>query len=399
MFAPVGELDFVAVCRQMLDFWDANRIFERLQEQNRGGPRYSFIDGPITANNPMGVHHAWGRTYKDAFQRYKAMCGFDQRFQNGFDCQGLWVEVEVERALGLGDKRAIEAMGLEAFARACRERVLRFAALQTEQSRRLGQWMDWERSYYTMSDDNVAHIWHFLRRCHDRGWIARGHRVMPWCTRCGTSISQHEMLESHAELTHRSMTVAFPVEGREASYLVAWTTTPWTLPANVALAVHPALPYEGVQVGDRRYYVAAAARPRLPGFSDVRDRLLGADLVGLRYRGAFDDVPAQHGVEHRVVAWSEVAAEEGTGIVHIAPGCGEEDHDLGRAEGLAVIAPVDEEGRYRGGFGALEGVRVAEAAAAVGARLRAAGLLVREAPHRHRYPTCWRCGEELIFRT
>src|SRR5262245_50159079 len=149
MFAPVGELDFVAVCRQMLDFWDANRIFERLQEQNRGGPRYSFIDGPITANNPMGVHHAWGRTYKDLFQRYKAMCGFDQRYQNGFDCQGLWVEVEVERALGMNGKAEIEQMGLEAFARACRERVLRFAAVQAEPSRELGQGVDRPASEYS----------------------------------------------------------------------------------------------------------------------------------------------------------------------------------------------------------------------------------------------------------
>jgi isoleucyl-tRNA synthetase len=398
MFTRPGPLDFVAIARETLAEWEREGVFARLVARNQGGPRFSFLDGPITANNPMGVHHARGRTYKDVFQRYKAMCGFAQRFQNGFDCQGLWVEVEVEKALGLADKRAIEAMGLDAFARACRERVLRFAALQTEQSRRLGQWMDWDRSYYTMSDDNVTHIWHFLRRCHDRGWIARGHRVMPWCTRCGTSISQHEMLESHAELTHGSMTVAFPIEGRERRYLLAWTTTPWTLPANVALAVHPELAYDGVQVGDRRYYVAAAARPRLPGFADVRERLTGADLVGLRYAGPFADLPAQQGVEHRVVEWRDVAADEGTGIVHIAPGCGQEDFELGRANGLAVIDPADEEGRYRGGFGALEGTRVAEAAAPVAAHLRAAGLLLREAPHRHRYPTCWRCGEELIFR-
>jgi isoleucyl-tRNA synthetase len=398
MFERPGPLDFVAIARDTLAQWDRERVFERLVAQNRGGPRFSFLDGPITANNPMGVHHARGRTYKDVFQRYKAMCGFDQRYQNGFDCQGLWVEVEVEKALGLNDKRAIEEMGLEAFARACRERVVRFAAQQTEQSRRLGQWMDWDRSYFTMADDNVAHIWHFLRRCHERGWIARGHRVMPWCTRCGTSISQHEMLESHAELTHPSVVVAFPVKDRQGSFLLAWTTTPWTLPANVALAVHPELAYEAVQVGDRRYYVAAAARPRLPGFTDVRERLVGAALVGWRYAGPFDDLPAQQGVEHRVIEWDQVAADEGTGIVHIAPGCGEEDFELGRRDGLAVLAPADEGGGYVAGYGPLEGKRVAEVAPEIASCLRAAGLLVREAPHRHRYPTCWRCGHELIFR-
>jgi isoleucyl-tRNA synthetase len=154
MFAPVGELDFVGICRQMLDFWDADRIFERLQEQNRGGPRYSFIDGPITANNPMGVHHAWGRTYKDLFQRYKAMCGFDQRYQNGFDCQGLWVEVEVEKALGFNSKWDIEHYGLDRFSQECRARVMKYAGIQTQQSKLLGQWMNWSESYYTMSDNN-----------------------------------------------------------------------------------------------------------------------------------------------------------------------------------------------------------------------------------------------------
>jgi isoleucyl-tRNA synthetase len=245
MLTPSGPLDFVALARDTLAFWQRHDVFAQLVAKNRGGPRWSFLDGPITANNPMGVHHARGRTYEDVFQRYKAMCGFDQRFQNGFDCQGLWVEVEVERALGMNDKSEMERMGLDAFARACRERVLRFAALQTEQSRKLGQWMDWPRSYYTMSDDNIACIWHFLQICHRRGWVTRGHRVMPWCVRCGTSISQREMLEAYAELTHRSVIVALPIVGRERAVLLAWTTTPWTLPANVALAVHRSLRTRG----------------------------------------------------------------------------------------------------------------------------------------------------------
>ena len=398
MFSKPGPLDFVRIGREMLEVWDREQVFAQLVEKNRGGPRFAFLDGPITANNPMGVHHARGRTYKDVFQRYKAMHGFEQRFQNGFDCQGLWVEVEVEKALGLDGKREIEAMGHEAFARACRERVRQFAAMQTEQSRRLGQWMDWPRSYYTMADSNITYIWHFLRECHRRGWLYRGHRVMPWCLRCGTSISQHEMLESYAEVTHRSVVVALPVVGRAGHWLLAWTTTPWTLPANVALAVHPELPYELVAVGERRYYVAAAARPTLPGLTDVRERLPGRALVGLEYTGPFDHLDAQRGVSHRVVAWEEVAADAGTGIVHVAPGCGQEDFELGRRESLAVVAPVDEEGRYRAGFGELEGTSVPDATPAVLGSLRARGLLFHEAPHRHRYPSCWRCGQELIFR-
>ncbi len=398
MFRRPGPLDFVTIGREMLEVWEREQVFAQLVAKNRGGPRYAFLDGPITANNPMGVHHARGRTYKDVFQRYKAMAGFEQRFQNGFDCQGLWVEVEVEKALGFDGKREIEAMGHEAFARACRERVLHFAALQTEQSRRLGQWMDWSHSYYTMADVNITYIWHFLRECHRRAWLYLGHRVMPWCVRCGTSISQHEMLESYAEVTHRSVVVALPVVGREQHWLLAWTTTPWTLPANVGLAVHPEMTYELVAVGDRRYYVAAAARPTLPGLTDVRQRLPGRALVGLGYAGPFDHLDAQHGVQHRVVAWEEVAADAGTGIVHVAPGCGQEDFELGRREDLAVIAPVDDEGRYRAGFGELEGGSVSDATPAVLESLRARGLLFHEAPHRHRYPSCWRCGHELIFR-
>ncbi len=398
MFRTPGALDFSAIAREVREFWEREGVFARLVAKNRGGPPFSFLDGPITANNPMGVHHARGRTYKDIVQRYRAMRGFEQRFQNGFDCQGLWVEVEVEKALGLDSKREIEALGAEAFARACRERVLRFATLQTEQSARLGQWMDWPNSYYTMSDANIGYIWHFLGECHRRGWIYLGHRVMPWCVRCGTSISQHEMLESYADVTHPSVVVALPVLGQERTALLAWTTTPWTLPANVALAVHPDSTYESVAVGDWRYYVAAAARPALSGLRDVRHRVRGADLVGLRYAAPFGEIPAQRSIEHRVVGWEQVVAGEGTGIVHIAPGCGQEDFELAQRHGLPVVAAIDEDGRYGDGFGDLHGLKALEATALLVSRLSAKGLLYHQAPHRHRYPSCWRCGQELLFR-
>ena len=193
MFATPGPLDFVAVATATLQFWEREHVFSRLVAQNRGGRRFSFLDGPITANNPMGIHHAWGRTFKDVVQRYRALCGHDQRFQNGFDCQGLWVEVEVEKTLGFNSKREIESFGLERFSRACRERVTHFAQVQTEQSKQLGQWMDWPSSYFTMSDANTEYNWSFLQRCHERGWLYPGHRPMPWCTRCGTSISRFEL--------------------------------------------------------------------------------------------------------------------------------------------------------------------------------------------------------------
>ena len=397
MFAPVGGLDFVGICRQMLDFWDADRMFERLQEQNRGGPRYSFIDGPITANNPMGVHHAWGRTYKDLFQRYKAMCGFDQRYQNGFDCQGLWVEVEVEKALGFNSKWDIEHYGLDRFSQECRARVMKYAGIQTQQSKLLGQWMNWSESYYTMSDNNNEYNWQFLKRCHERGWLYRGHRSMPWCPRCGTSISQHEMLEAYAEVAHRAVTVEFPLIGREGALLV-WTTTPWTLLANVAAAVHPDLEYDQVHVDGRTLYVANTVRAKWIKKGEVQRTIKGADLVGLTYHGPFEALPEQSGVQHFVVAWKDVSADEGTGIVHIAPGCGQEDFELGRLHGLRVIAPVDELGRYVEGFGDYTGRTILDATPDIIHHLKSSGRLFRQETYRHRYPHCWRCQHELIFR-
>ena len=398
MFATPGPLDFVAVATATLQFWEREHAFSRLVAKNRGGPRFSFLDGPITANNPMGIHHAWGRTFKDVVQRYRGLCGYEQRFQNGFDCQGLWVEVEVEKTLGFNSKREIESFGLERFSRACRERVTHFARVQTEQSKKLGQWMDWSNSYFTMSDTNIEYNWTFLKRCYERGWLYMGHRPMPWCTRCGTSISQHEMLDAYAELTHQSMTVALPLRDRPDHRLLVWTTTPWTLPANVALAVHPELDYAECEQAGTVSYVAAALAGRYPALGRPRRTVKGAELVGLRYVGPFDDLPVQQGIEHRVIAWEEVSAEEGTGIVHIAPGCGLEDFDLGRRHGLPVIAPVDPEGRYLDGLGSLSGTPVADAAAPIASLLKERGLLFARAPYRHRYPTCWRCGQELIFR-
>ena len=229
----------------MLARWEAERTFERLREQNRGGPRFSFIDGPITANNPMGVHHAWGRTLKDVFQRYKALRGFDQRYQNGFDCQGLWVEVEVEKSLGLNSKREIEEYGLAEFADRCRERVAEYAERDHRAgSSRLGRWMDWGADYYTFSDTNIEYIWRFLKVVHERGWLYQGHRSTQWCPRCGTSISQHEVYSGeYRELEHPSLYVRFPLTDRDGESLVVWTTTPWTLPANVAAAVQPDAEY------------------------------------------------------------------------------------------------------------------------------------------------------------
>ena len=391
-FEPLADKpDHPALGRELLAWWEEERLFDRLRERNRGAERFSFVDGPITANNPMGVHHAWGRTLKDVFQRYKALRGFDQRYQNGFDCQGLWVEVEVEKALGLNSKREIEEYGLAEFAERCKERVARFAEVITEQSKRLGMWMDWDNDYHTFSDTNIEYIWRFLKVAHERDWLYKGHRSTVWCPRCGTSISQHELFAGeYKELDHPSLTVRFPLVDREGEALAVWTTTPWTLPANVAAAVKPDAEYVLREDG------TWVLRELDPEAKAVRTAL-GSELVGLEYAGPFDHLPAQEGVVHRVIPWDDVSLEEGTGIVHIAPGAGSEDFELARVHGLPVLAPIDEAGRMLPGFG-FDGLSTDEVEEPIIQDLEGRGLLSESGRIVHRYPTCWRCGTPLVFR-
>ena len=400
LYQPVPTApDHIGLEHRMLERWDERRVFERLREQNADGEPFSFIDGPITANNPMGVHHAWGRSLKDLIQRHRAMHGHALRYQNGFDCQGLWVEVEVEKALGLNSKREIEEYGLDRFARACRDRVAEYSGIQTTQSRRLGQWMDWERSYYTMTDPNIAYIWHFLKTCHDEGMLYQGHRPMVWCPRCGTSLSQHELIDSYRDRTHPTLHVRFPFVDRPDEAIVVWTTTPWTLPANVAAAVDPDATYAAVRRDGGVDWVMEERAEAVYGADAEIDRTApGRDLVGLVYRGPFGDLAAQSEVEPRVVAWDMVAADEGTGVVHIAPGCGAEDYELGLREELDVLVPVDESGHFVEGYGNLTGLATDPAAEPVAAILEERGLLVRRDTIDHRFPVCWRCATDLIFR-
>src|SRR3990167_5076643 len=353
--------------RKILKFWDEKKIFEKLKKKNHGKKRWSFLDGPITANNPMGVHHAWGRTYKDLWQRYKNMQGFKQRFQNGFDCQGLWVEVEVEKELGLKSKKDIENLvpgdkkaSIAKFVELCKERVKKYASIQTEQSKRLAYFMDWDNSYYTLTDENNYMIWHFLKKCHKKGLIYKGHDSVPWCPRCGTAISQHEMLtEDYKEATHESVYIRYPIKGKKGEYLLVWTTTPWTLPGNVAVAVNAGREYVVSEKEGKTYYLNAYAAKKL-GLTIERKRK-GSELVGLKYSSPFDNLPRIKNsfgeYEHSVVATDEnilpVSEEEGTGFVHVAPGAGTEDFQLGKKLGLPVIELIDEEAVYifdLGGF-------------------------------------------------
>jgi isoleucyl-tRNA synthetase len=459
MFRPVSaKPDLVTQEHEILAQWEQRRTFARLRAQNADGPRWSFLDGPITANNPMGVHHAWGRSYKDVFQRFHAMLGENERYQNGFDCQGLWVEVNVERDLGFTSKRDIEAYGIAEFVSQCKQRVLTYAARQTEQSMRLGMWMDWNDphelrrlrdllaadpsqvttiegpygpvtdtvemlvgrlgmkdvggSYFTFSNENNDLIWGFLAECHRRGLIYKGHDTMPWCARCGTGLSEMEMNEGYRDREDPGLTIKFPLVDRPGESLLVWTTTPWTLTANVAAAVGADLAYVLVRQGDALTWLAKGTlKTALEGPFQVVEERRGADLVGWRYEGPFDDLAAvreafakgtrdepDRPYEHRVVAWSEVGEDEGTGIVHIAPGCGSEDFALGKELGLPVVAPIDESGIFVEGFGSLSGRDVRDSVEPIVEHLKREGRFSRLEKYVHRYPHCWRCGTPLVFR-
>ena len=465
------EIDFVQLEHQTLKFWDEIDAFNNLRSLHKGKPPWSFIDGPITANNPMGVHHGWGRTYKDIFNRYWAMNGRELRYQNGFDCQGLWVEVEVEKEKGFKSKKDIESYGLAKFVRECKARVLRYAAVQTEQSIRLGYWMDWNQpdflrdladklledplqeitvpgpkgpvtdtverivgrlglqelggSYFTFSNENNYMIWTFLKKTWEKGWLYRGADVMPWCPRCATAISQHEIVtDGYAELTHRSITLRFPLRDRPNESLLIWTTTPWTLTSNVAAAVGPELTYLKAQVRlpgpageDHIVYLSKGTAAILRGEYKILGEIKGAEMEGWTYDGPFDDLPAaqssggvtelkelQEGIEksavesHQVILWEEVGEDEGTGIVHIAPGCGAEDFLLSFEYSLPRIAPLTEEGYFIDGFDWITGKHVSEVTDEIFENLEEKGILYHVEPYTHRYPTCWRCQTELVFR-
>ncbi len=404
------KVDFVANEEAILKWWEENDITARYLKLNDDKEKkFSFIDGPITANNPMAVHHAWGRTYKDLFLRFRNMQGYRQRFQNGFDGQGLWIEVEVEKEKGFKSKRDIEKYGIGKFVEDCKARVDRFAAQITEQSKRLGFFMDWDNSYHTKSDENNYTIWHFLKTCAENGWIYKGRDVMPWCPRCGTGLSQHEIgTEGYRDITHDSPFLKFPLidAGHEGESLLIWTTTPWTLAANVAAAVNPENDYVKVRDEGAVIYFSKALFESLKRDQVLTDEakvlaeLKGSELVGLRYRGPFDELEAQAEarLQHRVLAWDQVGESEGTGIVHTAPGAGAEDFRLGKEHGLTPIAPLDQAGIYLEGFGEFTGRAAADVNDMIFDSLETRGLLVKVVPYTHRYPVCWRCGTELVFR-
>lgn len=427
MFKPVdANHDFIAMEKKWLKHWYEDGVVDKyLHKNNKSKKYFSFLDGPITANNPMGVHHAWGRTYKDLWPKFYNLLGYRERFQNGFDCQGLWVEVEVEKELGLKSKKDIENLvpgnkyaSIAKFVELCRARVRKFSGIQTEQSKRLGYFADWEHSYFTMSPENNYMIWHFLKKCFDNGWIYKGHESVPWCPRCETAISQHEMLtEDYKELVHKSVYFELPIVGRKNENLLVWTTTPWTIPANVAVAVDAEIEYCLVQgTTDQKFWIAKdLVKPVFKKDYKIVKTAKGEELAGLKYEGPFDELSAVAKVKaenpdkfHIVFATDKqilpITTTEGTGMVHTAVSAGVEDFKMGKKLGLPMIPVIADNADYIKDLGFLTGKNAKKHPEIILDYLSAnknsngTSWVFEILNYKHRYPACWRCKAELVWK-
>ncbi len=420
----IPNINFPELEKKITEYWEKEKIVDKYIHRNdKSDKRFSFIDGPITANNPMGVHHAWGRTYKDLWQRYNNMKGYRERFQNGFDCQGLWIEVEVEKELGIRNKKDIENLisgdkkaSIAKFVELCKSRVRKFSKIQTEQSKRLGYFMDWDHSYYTMSDENNYMIWHFLKVCHEKGWIYKGKDSVPWCPRCETAISQHEMLtEDYKEIVHESIIMKFPLVNRDNEYLLVWTTTPWTIIANIAVAVDETFDYVLVESGGQKYWLVKELVDEV--FKDRDKKIIktikGKKLIGWKYRGLFDDLSGvkeaslQSDKFHTVIPTDTlimpISVTEGTGMVHTAVSAGSEDYKLGKKLGLPMIPVITDNADYIQGFGEFSGKNAKKHPEIILDYMRKKEEIEKSwvfsiFKYKHRYPACWRCKAELVWK-
>jgi len=412
-----------------LELWRAERLFQRTLEAGQGGPPYVFYEGPPTANGRPGIHHVFSRTIKDLVCRFHAMQGKAVTRIAGWDTHGLPVEIEVEKELGINGKKDIERFGVAEFNARARKSVFKYQSEWEGLSDRIGYWLDYEHPYITCSNEYIETVWWLLRRLHEKGLLYRGHRVLPYCPRCGTALSSHELALGYEQVTTNSVYVTFPLEDDPRRQLLIWTTTPWTLLSNVAVAVNPELEYGEYPV-DGRTIILATARAGLPsgleaiapsaggvgtGRQSARARkspvpfgaitplrtFKGSELVGLRYRRPLEVVPLpEDRVSHVVVAGDFVTAEDGSGLVHMAPAFGADDYAVGQEHGLALVRPVAADGTFVGTtWPEIEGklVTARETNDLIIQRLKQDGRWHLSQPYTHTYPHCWRCQSPLIY--
>jgi isoleucyl-tRNA synthetase len=410
VFSPVPpDIDFVALEQAELARWADHRVFERSISQREGAPPWVFYEGPPTANGMPGLHHVWARVYKDLFCRFRTMDGAFVARRAGWDTHGLPVEVEVEKKLGITGKEQIESqVGIAEFTRLCRESVYSYVDEFERLTTRIGYWVDMGAAYWTLSPDYIESVWWHLQQLFDQGLLYEDLKVVPYCPRCGTALSSHELGQPdvYRDEEDESAYVRFELVGLspeqrsvvgDAEWLAVWTTTPWTLLSNTGVAVNPDLVYavvDGLVVAEDLVddVLGEGAKAR------ISSRLSGSALVGLHYERPFADLDPPHDADGwRVVPASYVTTEEGTGLVHLAPAFGEVDRQIGRENGLPSLNPVGPDGRFTEAIGWLAGRDVREANHDINDHLESAGLLVRRFPYVHSYPHCWRCRTPLIY--
>ncbi len=405
---PDGTLDQLE--QRQLALWKEEGLFRRTLEAGRGGEPFVFYEGPPTANGRPGIHHVFARTIKDLVCRFRAMQGREVTRIAGWDTHGLPVEIEVEKELNLGGKKDIERFGVAEFNRRAQTSVFRYQAEWESLSDRIGYWLDYAHPYVTCSNDYVESVWWLLHRLHERDLLTRGHRVLPYCPRCGTVLSSHELAQGYEEVTTSSVYLTFPLEDGSGRELLVWTTTPWTLLSNVAVAVHPELEYGEYRVGDRTL-ILATSRASLPSgaarsapvFAELGAgrTFPGRELLGLRYRRPLDVVPLPTDRASRlVIAGDFVSADDGSGLVHIAPAFGADDYQAGLEQGLALARPVAADGTFFGTtWPEIDGRLVTDKATndLIIQRLKHEGRWHLTVPFRHSYPHCWRCSSPLIY--
>ncbi len=405
LFRPFStKLDPPESEARILRFWEEIDAFGQGLKRREGAPAFIFYEGPPTANGLPGVHHALSRTLKDLVCRYKSMRGYYVSRKAGWDTHGLPVEIEVEKELHINGKADIEAFGIAEFNARCRASVLRYEAGWRSLTARLGYWLDMDHPYVTFANEYIETVWWLLKRFWDAGLLYQGHKIVPYCPRCGTPLSSHEVSQGYQEVTEPSVTVKFALEDEPGAYVLAWTTTPWTLPGNVALAVGEELPYVRVRqtVGGReeRYYLAKERLGQLTGEYVIEKELPGGELIGRPYRRLFDfvDLGALTGKKAYYVCGAEfVTVEDGTGVVHTAVMYGEDDYQLGLAIGLPQRHTVDPEGKFTAEVTPWAGRFVKDAETEIRAWLKERGLLYREEMTTHAYPFCWRCDSPLLY--
>ncbi|MCQ4045925.1 isoleucine--tRNA ligase [Streptantibioticus rubrisoli] len=395
-----AQVDLPALEHEVLRFWQENKVFARSLEQSEGRPEWVFYEGPPTANGMPGAHHIEARVFKDVFPRFKTMRGHHVTRKAGWDCHGLPVELAVEKELGFSGKQDIERYGIAEFNAKCRESVTRHTDAFAALTRRMGYWVDLDQAYRTMDPEYVESVWWSLKQIFDKGLLVQDHRVAPWCPRCGTGLSDHELAQGYETVVDPSVFVRFPLTSGplagQASLLV-WTTTPWTLVSNTAVAAHPDVSYVVATDGTEKLVVAEPLLGKAlgEGWTATGETYRGTEMERWTYQRPFELVDIEGA--HFVVNADYVTTDDGTGLVHQAPAFGEDDLKTCRAYGLPVVNPVNPDGTFTGELGLIGGQFFKKADEALVADLQSRGLLFRHLPYEHSYPHCWRCHTALLY--